>query len=104
MISTLLEQYRRWFEYENNSHRKVLDSLASVPEASRGSEPYQKAIHLLDHMIVGRLVWLNRLGGPVERPAVLFPTDGTHDSLIAKLEIMERAWSEYLQGLTETGT
>ena len=31
MLPTLVEQYRRWFEYEKDSHRKVLASLETGP-------------------------------------------------------------------------
>ncbi len=51
MLPTLVEQYRRWFEYEKDSHRKVLDSLETVPAENRGSEPFQKAMRLMGHIV-----------------------------------------------------
>src|ERR1700735_4543447 len=85
MIPTLVEQYRRWVEYEKDSHRKVLASFETVPEAGRRSEPFQKAMNIVAHMVAARQTWLHRFGAPVERPAHLFPTDATYDGLLAEL-------------------
>jgi uncharacterized damage-inducible protein DinB len=101
MIPTQVEQYRRWFAYEKDSHRKVLESFETVPEQGRRSESFQKAMSLMGHMIAARQAWLNRFGAPVERPAQLFPTDATHDGLLADLEVMERNWSDYFERLDE---
>ena len=35
MAPSRVEQYRRWFEYEKDSHRKVLESLETVPQDQR---------------------------------------------------------------------
>jgi uncharacterized damage-inducible protein DinB len=101
MLPTLAEQYRRWFEYEKDAHRKVLASFESVPEEGRRSEPFQKALTLMSHMAAARKAWLNRLGGPVERPANLFPTDATYEGVLAELEVIERHWSDYFGKLDE---
>ncbi len=101
MIPTQVEQYRRWFEYEKDSHRKVLASFETVPEEGRRSEPFQKAMNLMSHIIAARQAWLNRFGAPVDRPANLFPTDATYDGLLAELEVMERNWSDYFARLDE---
>jgi uncharacterized damage-inducible protein DinB len=101
MVKSLIEQYRRWFDYECDSHRKVLASLDTVPADRRGSEPFQKATDLVGHLIAARRMWLYRLGAPVERPAEIFPTKVARDSLLAELEAMERAWSDYLGRLDD---
>ncbi|MGP0067084.1 MAG: DinB family protein [Isosphaeraceae bacterium] len=101
MIPTLVEQYRRWFDYEKDSHRKVLASLESVPEGGRHSEPFQKAMNIMGHMVAARQMWLYRFGFPVERPANLFPTDTTYEGLVADLESVERHWSDYFARLDE---
>ena len=90
MVSTLVEQYRRWFEYEKDSHRKVLESLETVPEAGRASEPYQKALNIMGHIVAARLTWMHRLDPAFERPASIFPTGVTLDGLLADLDRMER--------------
>jgi uncharacterized damage-inducible protein DinB len=101
MLPTLVEQYRGWFEYEKDSHRKVLASFETVPEEGRRSEPFQKAMNLMGHIVAARQIWLHRFGAPVERPAILFPTDATYDGLLAELEVMERDWSDYFGRLGE---
>ena len=73
MSSALIDQYRRWFEYEKDSHRKVLESLETVPEEGRSSEPYRKALDLMGHLLAARRIWLHRLEPSHERPASIFP-------------------------------
>ncbi len=101
MLPTLVEQYQRWFEYEKDSHRLVLESLETVPEEGRRSEPFQKAMTIMAHTVAARQMWLYRFGGPVERPADLFPKDVKPEDLRAALESVERAWSDYFRRLDE---
>src|SRR5262245_16500785 len=101
MVSPMVEQYRRWFEYEKDSHRKALASLETVPADGRRSEPFQKAMSIMGHIVAARRMWLHRFGVATERPARLFPTDVTRDDLMAGLEVMERGWSDYIAGLSE---
>jgi uncharacterized damage-inducible protein DinB len=56
------KRFRRWFQYEQDAHRKVLDSLHSVPAARRAEPSYQQAINLLAHIVEARRLWLFRLG------------------------------------------
>jgi uncharacterized damage-inducible protein DinB len=95
----LADRFRRWFEYENHSHRQVLASLQSVPADRRSSDQFQKAINLMGHVIAARCMWLFRLGTSTKRPASLFPSDVVCDDLAGQLEAMERDWSRYLEGL-----
>src|SRR5229473_3302774 len=97
MIPTLVEQYRRWFEYEKDSHRKVLASFETVPEGRRSLEPFQKARNVMGHIVAARRLWLHRFGVSSERPANLFPASLTQDDLLAELAVMERDWSDFLQ-------
>jgi uncharacterized damage-inducible protein DinB len=101
MPPTLVDQYRRWFEYEKDSHRKVLESLETVPEGSRASAPYQKALDLTGHLIAARRIWLHRLEPSHERPAAIFPTGVQKESLPAGFEAMHRDWTDYLGRLTD---
>jgi uncharacterized damage-inducible protein DinB len=98
---TPVEQYRRWFEYEMDSHRKVLASFETVPEEGRGSEPFQKAMNTMGHIVAARRAWLHRFGASIPGPTDFFPTDVTRDKLLAELEFMERHWSDYLQRLSD---
>lgn len=101
MFPAPADAYRRWFEYEKDSHRKVLESLETVPEEGRGSPSYQKALDLLGHIVAARRTWLHRLDPSVERPAAIFPTGVTLDALRPELEAVERAWTDYLGRLTD---
>jgi len=98
---TLVEQYRRWFEYEKDSYRKVLASFETVPEGGRGSEPFQKALNTMGHIVAARRAWLHRFDSSIPGPASFFPTDVTAEKLLAELEFMERLWLDYLERLTE---
>ena len=100
MPPTLVDQYRRWFEYEKDSHRKALASLETVPEEGRGTEPYQKALNLMGHLLAARRTWLHRLEPSHERPAAIFPTGVQKEGLLADFEAMERDWAAYLGRLT----
>lgn len=101
MLPTLVDQYRRWFEYEKDAHRKVLESLETVPDEGRASEPYQKALSLMGHLLAARRIWLHRIEPSYERPAAIFPTGVKKESLPADFAAMERDWAEYLGRLTE---
>ncbi len=102
MLPTLVQQYPRWFEYEKDTHRQVLASLETVPEDGRSSEPFQKAVNIMGHIIAARRMWLYRFEpSSFERPAELFPTAATRDGLVAELATMERDWSDYFGRLDE---
>jgi uncharacterized damage-inducible protein DinB len=101
MIPTLAGQIQRWFDYEKDSHRKVLASLQTVPVDERGSHSFQKAVNLMGHLIAARRMWLHRLGASTIVPANLFPSDMAVDDLTGELAAMERDWSDYLDGLDE---
>jgi uncharacterized damage-inducible protein DinB len=101
MAPNRVEQYRRWFEYEKDSHHKVLASLESVPQDQRESASFQKALDIMDHIIAARRMWLFRFGIAAERPANLFPSGVTLDDLAGNLKAMELGWTTYLEGLTE---
>jgi uncharacterized damage-inducible protein DinB len=101
MAPNRVEQYRRWFEYEKDSHRKVLASLQSVPQDQRESASFHKALDIMDHIIAARRMWLYRFGAATERPANLFPSGVTLDDLVGNLKTMEPGWNTYLEGLTE---
>jgi uncharacterized damage-inducible protein DinB len=101
MAQSQVEQYRRWFDYEKDSHRKVLASFETVPQDQRGSPPFQKALSIMAHIVVARRMWLFRFGLATDRPTTFFPTDVRLDELSTSLEAMERGWADYFQNLTE---
>lgn len=42
MNDSLIDRYRRWFDYEKDSHAKALDSLNAVAEELRQSEGFPR--------------------------------------------------------------
>ena len=101
MPPTMADRYRRWFDYEKDSHRKVLASLDSVAAEGRDSDAYRKALDLLGHIIAARRTWLHRLNPAFERPPAVFPSGVVREGLEANLEAMERGWEEYLGRIDE---
>ncbi|MFO0892343.1 MAG: DinB family protein [Isosphaeraceae bacterium] len=99
MSHDLVQQYRHWFDYEKDAHRKVLESFETVPADGRQSATFQKALDLMGHIIVARRIWLYRLGFNPDRPAQIFPTGISMEELARDLEGMERLWEDYLRKL-----
>jgi uncharacterized damage-inducible protein DinB len=102
MASTPLDQYRRWFDYEKDSHAKVLASLAAVPEESRSSEDFQKAVELMVHLVAARRLWLYRLGAAKDGPKAseFFQRGVALPDLESRLADIQTRWSSYLSALT----
>lgn len=99
---TLPEMYRRWFEYERDSHAKVLRSLEAVPEELRASEKFQKAVDLMAHIVAARRMWLWRFGAlKADASPELFPQKNSLKELPALLDEMEAGWNDFLENLTE---
>jgi len=96
-----VEKYRRWFDYEKDSHAKVLQSFDSVPEEVRLSEGMQKAVDLMAHVVAARMMWLSRLGVITEK-AELFPRNASLTELPSLIARMETAWEKFLADLSET--
>jgi len=97
---TMIQNYRRWFDYERDSHAKTLSSLGTVPEASRKSHSFQKAVDLLAHVVAARRMWLFRLGVGIEDVG-LFPVDIDLLALPSQIAQMESEWSHYLDELDD---
>jgi uncharacterized damage-inducible protein DinB len=105
-MTSMADRFRRWFEYEKDSHAKVLASLQAVPMHLRDSDEYRKAVSLLAHIVLARWLWLVRLGvAPLEKaprePEAFFPRDVTVGDLPGKLAEMEETWEVYLARLDD---
>jgi uncharacterized damage-inducible protein DinB len=100
MNDTLIARYRRWFEYEKESHAKTLASLYAVPEELRNLKEFAKAVHLVGHIIAARRMWLFRFG-VVGQNAELFPSETKLAELPAQLSEMEAMWFEFLKQLND---
>lgn len=101
MASTLADRFRRWFQYERDSHAKALASLRTVPAGGRDSAAYQKAVSILGHLVAARQLWLYRLGIAKDAPTEFFPTGVGLDDLAARLAVVEAAWFAYLHELQD---
>ncbi len=101
MEHTLTGRYRRWFEYERDSHAKVMAALNAVPEPLRSRPEFTKAAGLVAHLVAARELWLFRLGAIAEGPQDLFPAVTTLHGVAEDLEAIETAWSGYLDRLDD---
>ena len=101
MPAGLVEQYRRWFEYEQAGHAKVVAALRAVPEAKRGTEAFRQAVDLLVHLAGARRLWLERLEGLPRTTEDLFPRGLTLEAAARGLAEMEAAWTGYLGKLDD---
>jgi uncharacterized damage-inducible protein DinB len=102
-LNEAVQAYRRWFDYEKDSHEKVLASLTNTSEHLRSADEFQKAIDLMAHIIAARLMWLERFGsGEKNQPIELFPRNTVLSELAARLDQMHSTWSRYFDQLTET--
>jgi uncharacterized damage-inducible protein DinB len=101
MEHTLASYYRCWFQYEKDSHAKVLAALQAVPESRRSSAEFRKAVALMAHIVAARELWLFRLGAIAEGPGELVPDRVSLAEVADQLEAVEAAWSGYLENLED---
>ena len=47
MATNVIDRYRRWFEYEQDAHAKVLASFETVPPDRRESSEFRRAVAIL---------------------------------------------------------
>jgi uncharacterized damage-inducible protein DinB len=100
MSNTLIERYRRWFDYEKDSHAKTLASINALPDESRQTQEFQKAVDLLGHIMAARRMWLFRLG-VISDNTELFPRAFDFSSLPEQLAAVESNWANYLEQLDD---
>lgn len=101
MADQLITRFRRWFEYEQDAHAKVLASLDTVPADRRAGPEYRKAVSLFAHIVAGRRIWLGRLGVLPPGAGGLFPNDPDLADVVGQWEAVRSAWSKHLAGLTD---
>lgn len=99
----MADRYRKWFEYEKDSCKKVFASFETVPESSRSSKEFQKAVMLMAHLVEARNLWLFRLG--VRETALtledFFPENLSVEEVKIRLNEMQDEWTSYLSTLDE---
>ena len=96
----MIERYRRWFQYEQDAHAKVLASLETVPKAGRGRD-FQRAVDLCAHIMAARRLWLHRFGILDQGPPDLFPRGVDPASLPALMEQTHALWAGYLDNASD---
>jgi uncharacterized damage-inducible protein DinB len=100
MTQIIADRYRRWFDYERDSHAKTMASLDAVAVELRASPSFQKAVDLMAHVVAARRMWLFRFGVTGEKPD-LFPQTVRLADVQSDLALMEGAWTKYLNGLND---
>jgi uncharacterized damage-inducible protein DinB len=98
---SMAHRYRRWFQYEQDSYARVLLSMESVPKGMKASPEFQKCLQLIGHMVAARWMWLFRLGGVAEPPAVIHPVNQDFAAVKSDLEKMCAAWSGFLADVND---
>lgn len=101
MANTLVQRFRRWFDYEQDAHDKVLTSLGSVPAAGRKSPDYDRALGILAHIAAARLLWLHRFGAGGEQPTDFFPKGLTLEQVATQVHRAHAEWVKYLDRLDD---
>jgi uncharacterized damage-inducible protein DinB len=101
MPASLADRFRRWFDYEQDVHAKVLKSLDTVPPERRSSPEFCKAVAIFAHIAAGRRIWLHRFGVAPAGPATLFPQAPDPADLPGLLAAVHAAWADYLRTLTD---
>ena len=103
MARSRADEYRRWFDYERDSHAKVLAALDAVPAERRGAPEFRKAVTLFAHIIEARRLWLFRMGAAREGPRLddMFPESVSLADLSGRLDAMHAAWSRHLAALDD---
>jgi uncharacterized damage-inducible protein DinB len=101
MTAHLADRYRRWFEYEQEAHRKTLASLHALPAEQHSSPPFQKAVDLFAHLMAARRMWLFRFGVAEESPRELFPQGAALGALGALADETHAMWAAYLARLDD---
>jgi uncharacterized damage-inducible protein DinB len=99
-MKSLIDRFRKWYEYERDCNAKTLTMLASVPVERRGAGEFQKAVDRMAHLVAARRRWLQRLGHGTGAPTA-FPQGTALSDLPALVAETEAAWVTYLERLSE---
>ncbi|MFO0840336.1 MAG: DinB family protein [Phycisphaerae bacterium] len=97
---SFIERFRHWYDYERDCNAKSLQMLQSVPDESRASPQFARAVGKLAHLIAARHMWLHRLGAVADRPESWFPPT-TLEQLPALVDAIQRRWTDYLAALSD---
>ena len=98
MPGDITARYRRWFEYEQDAHAKVLASFESVPTERRETTEFRKAVAVFAHIVAARRMWLARLGVTSTAPGSLFPDDPQVAQVTDAWREVQGLWRDFLVG------
>jgi uncharacterized damage-inducible protein DinB len=101
MSDPLIARFRRWFDYEEDSHAKVVASLDTVPTERKAGAEYRKAVAIFAHVVMARRIWLGRLGVLPPAGGTLFPDNPELTDVVRQWDTVRSSWREYLAGLTD---
>lgn len=96
----MVDRYRKWFEYEKDSHAKTLASINAVRAELRETAEFRKAVYLMGHIVAARRMWLFRFGVSADK-VELFPREIGFGELPEQIADMETKWTQYLAQLDE---
>jgi uncharacterized damage-inducible protein DinB len=96
MAIDIIDRYRRWFDYEQDAHAKVLASFDSVPTQRRETPEFRKAVAIFAHIVAARRVWLARLGVISAAPGSLFPDDPQLAQVMETWHEVSKLWRDFL--------
>ena len=99
MIPT--DQFQRLFEYEQNAHAKMLESVRLAAPHHQADADFIRIIDLASHIVTCRGMWLTRIRGGIGLPSTLFPTGLTLIDLEREVARTEQEWREYLETIDE---
>ncbi len=97
----MIEQFRRWFQYEEEMVAKTLASLESVPEEGRSTSDFQRALSIMAHVLAARQIWLERFGETPKSNGAMFPSEASIQSLAEGWSKVAAIWKGYLDQLDD---
>lgn len=97
---SMTDHFRTMQAYEAWANKATLDSMESVPAASRATTQFTRALQVMAHNQLARSVWLARLEGRSEKVADWFPAWPVEQTR-AKAAELDRAWSALLERTAE---
>ncbi len=98
---SMIERYRKFFEYEKDCNQKMLAMIDSVPKDERSDPKFRGAVTLAHHIVAGRENWLERM--TIDKPQMVEWWDENCDfaTLPARFAAMEAKWDDYFAFLDD---
>jgi len=101
MADSLIDRFRRWFDYERDVHAKVLASLETVPDDRRSAPEFRRALAIFGHVVAARRAWLGRIGTAPPFTGELFPAEVELDQLKRDCHEVESLWTDAYAALDD---